>query len=129
VTQPWSPIGGITSYGGGEKSTFDDPTLPEIARRHGKVGGSGDAALAPAVGPLRNPEVDKPARIRRELRCLRLRARDPQDRRARIPAGLSLHEQAERFRDEPVQTTEHLPARASKEHAKPGNLRSKIAAE
>jgi hypothetical protein len=47
----------------------------------------------------------------------------------RISAGLSLHEQAERFRDEPVQTTEHLPARASKEHAKPGNLRSKIAAE
>ena len=36
VTQAWSPIGGITSYRGGEKSTFDDPTLLEVARRHGK---------------------------------------------------------------------------------------------
>jgi diketogulonate reductase-like aldo/keto reductase len=36
VTQAWSPIGGITSYGGGEKSAFDDPTLLEIARQHGK---------------------------------------------------------------------------------------------
>jgi len=27
----WSPIGGITSYRGGEKRTFDDPTLREIA--------------------------------------------------------------------------------------------------
>jgi diketogulonate reductase-like aldo/keto reductase len=32
LTQAWSPIGGITSYGGGEKSAFDDPTLLEIAR-------------------------------------------------------------------------------------------------
>ena len=36
VTQAWSPIGGITSYGGGEKSAFDDQTLLEIARQHGK---------------------------------------------------------------------------------------------
>ena len=36
VTQAWSPMGGITSYAGGEKSTFDDPTLLEIGRRHGK---------------------------------------------------------------------------------------------
>jgi diketogulonate reductase-like aldo/keto reductase len=36
VTQAWSPIGGITSYRGAEKRTFDDPTLLEIARRHGK---------------------------------------------------------------------------------------------
>jgi diketogulonate reductase-like aldo/keto reductase len=36
LTQAWSPIGGITSYGGGEKSAFDDPTLLEIARQHGK---------------------------------------------------------------------------------------------
>lgn len=36
VTQAWSPIGGITSYRGGGKSTFDDPTLLEIARGHGK---------------------------------------------------------------------------------------------
>jgi diketogulonate reductase-like aldo/keto reductase len=36
LTQAWSPIGGITSYGGGERSAFDDPTLLEIARQHGK---------------------------------------------------------------------------------------------
>jgi diketogulonate reductase-like aldo/keto reductase len=35
-TQAWSPIGGITSYRGGEKSTFDDPALQRIAREHGK---------------------------------------------------------------------------------------------
>jgi len=37
LTQAWSPIGGITSYRGGPKSTFDDPTLGEIAARHGKT--------------------------------------------------------------------------------------------
>ena len=37
LTQAWSPIGGITSYRGGERSTFDDPTLQEIAGRHGKT--------------------------------------------------------------------------------------------
>lgn len=36
LTQAWSPIGGITSYRGGEKSTFDDPILQQIASEHGK---------------------------------------------------------------------------------------------
>lgn len=36
VTQAWSPIGGITSYGGAERRSFDDPTLLAIAREHGK---------------------------------------------------------------------------------------------
>lgn len=36
VTQAWSPIGGITSYGDAERSAFDDPTLREIGRQHGK---------------------------------------------------------------------------------------------
>lgn len=36
LTQAWSPIGGITAYGGKEKRTFDDPTLLEIAGQHGK---------------------------------------------------------------------------------------------
>jgi diketogulonate reductase-like aldo/keto reductase len=36
LTQAWSPIGGITSYGGAEKSAFEDPTLLEIGREHGK---------------------------------------------------------------------------------------------
>jgi len=36
ATQAWSPIGGITSYRGMEKRSFDDPTLGQIAREHGK---------------------------------------------------------------------------------------------
>jgi diketogulonate reductase-like aldo/keto reductase len=36
VTQAWSPIGGITSYRGMAKRSFDDPTLLGIARQHGK---------------------------------------------------------------------------------------------
>jgi diketogulonate reductase-like aldo/keto reductase len=36
VTQAWSPIGGITSYRGMAKKSFDDPTLLAIARQHGK---------------------------------------------------------------------------------------------
>ena len=36
LTQAWSPMGGITSYYGGERSTFDDPVLQAIAREHGK---------------------------------------------------------------------------------------------
>ena len=34
VTQAWSPIGGITSYGGEGTSTFDDPEIGKIAARH-----------------------------------------------------------------------------------------------
>ena len=36
ATQAWSPIGGITSYRGMEKRSFDDPTLLQIARQHRK---------------------------------------------------------------------------------------------
>lgn len=36
LTQAWSPIGGITAYRGGEKRSFDDPVLLQIAREHGK---------------------------------------------------------------------------------------------
>jgi diketogulonate reductase-like aldo/keto reductase len=36
ATQAWSPIGGITSYRGMQKRTFDDPTLLEIARQYDK---------------------------------------------------------------------------------------------
>ena len=36
LTQAWSPIGGITSYRDADRTTFDDPTLREIAQRHGK---------------------------------------------------------------------------------------------
>lgn len=36
LTQAWSPMGGITSYYGGDKRTFDDPVLQKIAQAHGK---------------------------------------------------------------------------------------------
>jgi diketogulonate reductase-like aldo/keto reductase len=36
ATQAWSPIGGITSYRGMAKRSFDDPTLLQIAGAHGK---------------------------------------------------------------------------------------------
>ncbi len=37
VSQAWSPIGGITFYGeSGRTSTLQDPTIGEIAARHGK---------------------------------------------------------------------------------------------
>lgn len=36
LTQAWSPIGGITSYRGGAKRTFDDPVLTQISQAHDK---------------------------------------------------------------------------------------------
>ena len=36
ATQAWSPIGGITSYRGMARRSFDDPTLLKIGRSHGK---------------------------------------------------------------------------------------------
>jgi diketogulonate reductase-like aldo/keto reductase len=63
VTQAWSPIGGITSYGGGEKSTFDDPTLLEIARRHGKSTAQVMLRWHLQAGRSAIPKSTKPARI------------------------------------------------------------------
>jgi diketogulonate reductase-like aldo/keto reductase len=65
VTQAWSPIGGITSYRGGGKRTFDDQTLLEIARHHGKSAAQvmlrwhlqeGRAAIPKSVNPARIAE-------------------------------------------------------------------------
>lgn len=36
LTQAWSPIGGVTIYGNGQKSTLENETIGEIARAHGK---------------------------------------------------------------------------------------------
>lgn len=36
LNQAWSPIGGITFYRGGNKSTLEDPTILDIAHQHGK---------------------------------------------------------------------------------------------
>ena len=63
VTQAWSPIGGITSYGGGEKSTFDDPTLLEIARRHSKSAAQVMLRWHLQEGRSAIPKSTKPARI------------------------------------------------------------------
>ena len=37
LTQAWSPMGGITSYRGNGRSTFDDPVIAQIAAEHGKT--------------------------------------------------------------------------------------------
>lgn len=36
ASQAWSPIGGITFYTGGERSTLQDPTILAITAQHGK---------------------------------------------------------------------------------------------
>ena len=63
LTQAWSPIGGITSYRGGEKRTFDDPTLTEIARRHGKSAAQVMLRWHLQQGRSAIPKSTKPARI------------------------------------------------------------------
>jgi diketogulonate reductase-like aldo/keto reductase len=63
LTQAWSPIGGITSYGGGEKSAFDDPTLLEIARQYGKSAAQVMLRWHLQEGRSAIPKSTKPARI------------------------------------------------------------------
>lgn len=63
VTQAWSPIGGVTSYGGAEKRTFDDPTLLEIARHHGKSAAQVMLRWHLLAGRSPIPKSTKPARI------------------------------------------------------------------
>jgi diketogulonate reductase-like aldo/keto reductase len=65
LTQAWSPIGGITSYGGGERRTFDDRTLMEIERQHGK-------SAAPVMLRRHLQQVHQAGSHRQELRRLRL---------------------------------------------------------
>ena len=63
LTQAWSPIGGITSYRGGEKRTFDDPTLREIARQRGKSVAQVMLRWHLQAGRSAIPKSTKPARI------------------------------------------------------------------
>ena len=63
LTQAWSPIGGITSYRGGEKRTFDDPTLLEIARQHGKSAAQVMLRWHLQEGRSAIPKSTKPVRI------------------------------------------------------------------
>jgi diketogulonate reductase-like aldo/keto reductase len=63
ATQAWSPIGGITSYRDVAKSTFDDPTLLEVARQRGKS--AAQVMLRWHLQERRSaiPKSTKPARI------------------------------------------------------------------
>lgn len=63
LTQAWSPIGGITSYLGGGKTTFDDPTLQSIARQHGKSPAQVMLRWHLQQGRSAIPKSTKPARI------------------------------------------------------------------
>jgi diketogulonate reductase-like aldo/keto reductase len=63
LTQAWSPIGGITSYGGGERSAFDEPTLREIARQHGKSAAQVMLRWHLQEGRSAIPKSTRPARI------------------------------------------------------------------
>ena len=63
LTQAWSPIGGITSYGGGEKSALDDPMLREIAGQHGKSAAQVMLRWHLQEGRSVIPKSTKPARI------------------------------------------------------------------
>lgn len=65
ATQAWSPIGGITSYRGMAKRSFDDSTLLEIAGAHGKSAAQimlrwhvqeGRSAIPKSVTPARIAE-------------------------------------------------------------------------
>ena len=63
LTQAWSPIGGITSYRGGTRSTFDDPVLRGIADRHDKTPAQVMLRWHLQEGRSAIPKSVRPARI------------------------------------------------------------------
>lgn len=63
LTQAWSPIGGITSYRGGETRTFDDATLLGIARQHDKSTAQVMLRWHLQAGRSAIPKSTRPARI------------------------------------------------------------------
>jgi len=63
ATQAWSPIGGITSYRGMEKRSFDDPTLLAIARQHDKSAAQVMLRWHLQAGRCAIPKSVKPERI------------------------------------------------------------------
>ncbi len=78
LTQAWSPIGGITSYGRGEKSTFDDPALLEIARAHHKSAAQVMLRWHLQQGRSAIPKSTRPARIAENLDVFDFELTDPQ---------------------------------------------------
>ena len=64
LTQAWSPIGGITSYGGNsDRSTFNDPVIGKIADRHGRTPAQVMLRWHLQQGRAAIPKSVKPARI------------------------------------------------------------------
>ena len=65
LTQAWSPIGGITSYRGAEgaRSTFDDPTIADIAKQYEKTPAQVMLRWHLQRGRSVIPKSTKPARI------------------------------------------------------------------
>jgi len=64
LTQAWSPIGGITSYRGGDsKSTFEEPVILDIAKAHGKSAAQVMLRWHIQNGVQAIPKSVKPARI------------------------------------------------------------------
>lgn len=63
ATQAWSPIGGITSYRDAGKTSFEDPTLLEIAGDHGKSAAQVMLRWHLQEGRSAIPKSTKPARI------------------------------------------------------------------
>jgi 2,5-diketo-D-gluconate reductase A len=63
VTQAWSPIGGITFYRGGNKSTLEDAAILEIASAHGKSAAQVMLRWGLQQGRSVIPKSVKPARI------------------------------------------------------------------
>jgi diketogulonate reductase-like aldo/keto reductase len=63
ATQAWSPIGGITSYRGMKRRSFDDPRLLEIARQYDKSAAQVMLRWHLQKGRSAIPKSVKPARI------------------------------------------------------------------
>ena len=63
VTQAWSPIGGITAYGGQDKTTFEDETIAAIAAEHGRTPAQIMLAWHLQEGRSAIPKSVTPARI------------------------------------------------------------------
>lgn len=63
LSQAWSPIGGITFYRGGDKSTLEDPVILAIAATHGKSAAQVMLRWHLQEGRSVIPKSVKPARI------------------------------------------------------------------
>lgn len=63
LTQAWSPIGGITFYGDGKRSTLEDPVILKIAEAHGKSAAQVMLRWHIQEGRSAIPKSVKPTRI------------------------------------------------------------------